>query len=160
MRAIENMQQALEAESKAKAETMRQKAKYESDIHELEISFDHANKANLELTKSCKKMQFEIKEMQDKYMEETNIASEYREQFSIAERRGNALHGELEESRTLLEQSDRGRRQAEADLADVNEQYQDLYNQHNSLTIMKRKLESEYHTMNVSIFLINIKIHL
>merc|ERR1711962_508246 len=89
--------------------------------------------------------------MQDKYMEEQNIASEYREQFSVAERRANSLHGELEESRTLLEQSDRGRRQAEADLYDVNEQYQDLFNQHNSLSIAKRKLEGEYQTLSADL---------
>merc|ERR1712180_504519 len=134
-KAIENMQSAYELEAKAKAETLRQKAKYEADIHELEISLDHSNKANLDLSKSVKKLHLEIKSMQDKYMEEQNIASEYREQFSVAERRANSLHGELEESRTLLEQSDRGRRQAEADLYDVNEQYQDLFNQHNSLSI-------------------------
>merc|ERR1712180_12438 len=122
-KAIENMQSTLEAESKAKAETLRLKKKLESDINELEISLDHSSKANFDLSKTSKKLHLEIKSMQDKYMEEQNIASEYREQFSVAERRANSLHGELEESRTLLEQSDRGRRQAEADLYDVNEQY-------------------------------------
>merc|ERR1719317_1056096 len=148
LKAIENMQVAYELEVKSKAETLRQKSKYEADIHELEISLDHSNKANLDLSKSVKKLHLEIKCMQDKYMEEQNIASEYREQFSVAERRANSLHGELEESRTLLEQSDHGRRQADADLMDVNEQYQDLMNQHNSLSIMKRKLEGEYQTMS------------
>merc|ERR1712042_25261 len=124
---------------------------YEADIHELEISLDHSAKANSDLGKTIKKVQIEIKDMGDKYMEENNLASEYREQFSVSERRGNANHGELEESRTLLEQSDRGRRQAEADLADVNEQYQDLYNQHNSLSIAKRKIESEYQTMSADL---------
>merc|ERR1711915_1134942 len=85
--------------------------------------------------------------MGDKYMEDYNKVSEMREQFSVAERRANAYYGELEESRTLLEQSDRGRRQAEADLYDKNEAYQDLYNQHNSLSIAKRKLESDYQTL-------------
>jgi len=151
LKAIENMQGALEAEAKAKAEALRQKAKYEADIHELEISFDHAEKANSDLTKTIKKVGLEIKDMQDKYMEEHNLASEYREQFSISERKGNSFHGELEESRTLLEQSDRGRRQAEADLADTNEQYQDLYNQHNSLSIAKRRIESEYQTMSADL---------
>merc|ERR1712142_1221630 len=151
LKAIENMQSALEAESKAKAEALRQYAKYQADIHELEISFDHAEKANADLSKTIKKVGLEIKDMQDKYMEEHNLASEYREQFSVAERRGNSLHGELEESRTLLEQSDRGRRQAEADLADTNEQYQDLYNQHNSLSIAKRRIESEYQTMSADL---------
>merc|ERR1711874_786936 len=139
LKAIENMQSAYELEAKAKAETLRQKAKYEADIHELEISLDHSSKANFDLSKSVKKLHLEIKSMQKKYLEEQNIASEYREQFSVAERRANSFHGELEESRTLLEQSDRGRRQAEAYLSDVNEQYTDLFNQHNSLSIVKRK---------------------
>merc|ERR1719317_68963 len=151
LKAIENMQVAYELEVKSKAEVLRQKSKYEADIHELEISLDHSNKANFDLSKSVKKLHLEIKSMQDKYMEEQNIASEYREQFSVAERRANSLHGELEESRTLLEQSDRGRRQADADLMDVNEQYQDLMNQHNSLSIMKRKLEGEYQTMSADL---------
>merc|ERR1711970_457728 len=147
LKAYENMQSALELEAKDKAEAQRQWAKYKADIHDLEISYDHTQKTYADLTKTVKKVQLEIKEMQDKYMEEHTLASEYREQFSVAERRGNSLYGELEESRTLLEQSDRGRRQAEADLADTNEQYTDLYNQHNALTVLKRKLESEYQTM-------------
>merc|ERR1712106_395361 len=106
LKAVENMQGALEAE--AKAEALRQKGKYEADIHELGISLDHSSKANSDLGKTIKKVQIEIKDMQDRYMEENNLASEYREQFSVCERRGNSLHGELEESRTLLEQSDRG----------------------------------------------------
>merc|ERR1712055_503808 len=116
LKAIENMQSALELEAKSKAEAQRQWAKYKADIHDLEISYDHTQKTHFDLSKTVKKVQLEIKDMQDKYMEEHNLASEYREQFSVAERRGNALYGELEESRTLLEQSDRGRRQAEADL--------------------------------------------
>merc|ERR1712168_1038616 len=119
--------------------------------NELEIALDHSNKSNSDLQKSIKKIHIEVKELQDRAMEEEHLASEYREQFSVSERRGNANHGELEESRTLLEQSDRGRRQAEADLADVNEQYQDLYNQHNSLSIAKRKIESEYQTMSADL---------
>merc|ERR1711872_862391 len=151
LKAVDNMQAAFEAESKAKAEALRQYAKYQADIHELKISYEHSEKANYDLNKTIKKVQLEIKDLQDKYMEEYNLASEYREQFSVAERRGNSLHGELEESRTLLEQSDRGRRQAEADLADTNEQYQDLYNQHNSLSIAKRRIESEYQTMSADL---------
>jgi len=151
-KAIENMQSSLEAEAKLKSEALRQKAKLEADINELEISFDCSNKANGDLSKTIKKVQIDIKDLQEKAMEEHNIASEYRDQFTVAERRANALHGELEESRTLLEQSDRGRRQAEADLADVHEQYQTLYNQNNSLSILKRKLESEYQTMSADLF--------
>merc|ERR1712106_6219 len=89
LKAVENMQGALEA----KAEALRQKGKYEADIHELGISLDHSSKANFDLGKTIKKVQIEIKDMQDKYMEENNLSSEYREQFSVSERRGNANHG-------------------------------------------------------------------
>ncbi|CAL4122396.1 unnamed protein product [Meganyctiphanes norvegica] len=150
-KAIESMQNALEAEAKAKAEALRMKKKLESDINELEISLDHTNKSNGDIGKQIKKVQNEIKELQDRALEEQHIASEYREQFGIAERRANALHGELEESRTLLEQSDRGRRQAEADLADVHEQLQTLSNQNSSLSVVKRKLESEIQTMHADL---------
>ena len=43
-----HMQASLEAESRAKAEALRIKKKLESDINELEIALDHANKANSE----------------------------------------------------------------------------------------------------------------
>merc|ERR1712106_489315 len=151
LKAVENMQGALEAESKAKAEALRQKGKYEADIHELEISLDHSSKANSDLGKTIKKVQIEIKDMQDRYMEENNLASEYREQFSVCERRGNANHGELEESRTLLEQSDRGRRQAEADLADGHEQVQNMSSANGLLTVAKRKLEGDLHTLHADL---------
>merc|ERR1711887_9017 len=150
-RAIDSLQSSLEAEAKGKAEALRMKKKLESDINELEIALDHSNKANSDLQKHIKKLQNDVKDMAARVEEEQRLASEYREQYGIAERRVNSLHGELEESRTLLEQSDRGRRQAEADLADVNEQYQDLYNQHNSLSISKRKIESEYQTMSADL---------
>ncbi|CAL4063540.1 unnamed protein product [Meganyctiphanes norvegica] len=150
-RAIESLQTSLEAEAKAKAEALRLKKKLESDINELEISIDHSNKANSDLQKTIKKVHIEIKDLQDRAMEEEHLASEYREQLGMAERRANALHGELEESRTLLEQSDRGRRQAEADLADVHEQLQTLSNQNNSLSLTKRKIEGELHTMQADL---------
>merc|ERR1719347_240438 len=47
-RALESMQASLEVESKGKAEALRLKKKLESDINELEIALDHANKANAE----------------------------------------------------------------------------------------------------------------
>merc|ERR1711887_506178 len=49
VRAMESMQASLWAESKAKAEALKDKKKLESDINELEISYDHANKANHDL---------------------------------------------------------------------------------------------------------------
>merc|ERR1719219_2432608 len=47
-RAMESMQASLEGENKAKTEALRIKKKLETDINELEIALDHANKANAE----------------------------------------------------------------------------------------------------------------
>jgi len=150
-RAIDSLQSSLEAEAKGRAEAIRMKKKLETDIHELELALDSANKANGDISKQIKKLNFDMKDYQERLSEEQRISSEYREQFGIAERRANGLHGELEESRTLLEQSDRGRRQAEADLADTNEQLQDLSNQNASLGVAKRKLEGEMQQMNADL---------
>ncbi|KAK8736475.1 hypothetical protein OTU49_005023 [Cherax quadricarinatus] len=150
-RAIDSMQASLEAEAKAKAEALRLKKKLESDINELEIALDHSNKANADLQKHIKKLQGEIKDLGIRVEEEQRLASEYREQYGIAERRANALNGELEESRTLLEQSDRGRRQAEADLAEATENIAGLAAQNASLNAAKRKLEGEMQTLHADL---------
>merc|ERR1711951_247074 len=47
-RAMDSMGASLEAEQRAKADALRIKKKLESDINELEIALDHANKANME----------------------------------------------------------------------------------------------------------------
>ncbi|KAK3877615.1 hypothetical protein Pcinc_017693 [Petrolisthes cinctipes] len=150
-RAIDSMQASLEAEAKAKAEALRLKKKLESDINELEIALDHSNKANTDLQKQIKKQINDIKDLQMRVEEEQRLASEYRDQFGIAERRANALNGELEESRTLLEQSDRGRRQAEAELAEAGEAIADLNAQTTSLGAAKRKLEGEMQTLHADL---------
>lgn len=148
---MDSMQATIEAESKAKAEALRQKKKLESDINELEISLDHSSKAHSDLQKTFKKLQMEYKDMELKVEEQHRIASEFRDQYNMAERRGNALQGELEESRSLLEQSDRGRRQAESDLADANSHLNELTSQCGDMSLAKRKVEGEIQTLQVRI---------
>lgn len=148
---MDSMQATIEAECKAKAEALRQKKKLESDINELEISLDHSSKAHSDLQKTFKKLQMECKDLELKVEEQHRIASEFRDQYNMAERRGNALQGELEESRSLLEQSDRGRRQAESDLADANDQLNELTSHCGDMSLAKRKVEGEIQTLQVSI---------
>ncbi|MPC23537.1 Myosin heavy chain, muscle [Portunus trituberculatus] len=71
----------------------------------------------------------------------------FREQYAGAERRANQINSELEESRTLLEQSDRGRRQAESNLLEANDQVSDLNAQYGALSVAKKKLEGEYQAL-------------
>ncbi|ROT68718.1 myosin heavy chain type a [Penaeus vannamei] len=135
---------SLEVEAKGKAEALRlKKKKLESDINELEIALDHANKANSDLQKHYKKIYDDIKGMEGRVKDEQRLASEYREQYGIAERRFNALYGELQESRTLLEQSDRGRRHAETELHDAHEQINNLTSTNAALTAPRGSLREK-----------------
>merc|ERR1719215_470060 len=107
-RAMESLQASLESEQRAKAEGLRIKKKLESDINEFEIALDHANKANNEALKSIKRYQGQFREAECAY-----------EKASLADRRANALQGEMEEARALLDSADRGKRQTEAELSEA-----------------------------------------
>jgi queuine/archaeosine tRNA-ribosyltransferase len=48
-------QASLEAEARAKEESLRIKKKLEADINEMEIALDHANKAHAEAKKAIKR---------------------------------------------------------------------------------------------------------
>merc|ERR1739844_764036 len=117
-RAMDSMGASLEAEQRAKADALRVKKKLEGEINELEIALDHANKANMEGQKSIKRYQGQFREAECAYAEEARIRQEMAEKASLAERRANALAGEMEEARSLLDSAERGKRQTEAELAE------------------------------------------
>ena len=54
---LDGLQNALEAETRAKTEALRLKKKLESDVLDLETALDHANAANMETQKSIKGIQ-------------------------------------------------------------------------------------------------------
>merc|ERR1711972_743853 len=118
-RAMDSLQASLEAESRAKAEALRIKKKLESDINELEIALDHSNKANSEAHKSIKRYQTQLREVEGNYEEESRQRREIAEKGALADRKANALQGEVEESRPLVDAADRGKKQAEMELADA-----------------------------------------
>merc|ERR1739846_10922 len=97
------MQASLEAESRAKSEALRIKKKLESDINELEIALDHSNKANSEAHKSIKRYQGQLRDTESLLEEELRQKMEIAEKAGLSDRKANALQGELEESRALLE---------------------------------------------------------
>merc|ERR1712038_1441645 len=63
-RAMDSLTASLEGEQRAKAEALRIKKKLESDINELEIALDHANKANSEGSKSVKRYQGQLRDVE------------------------------------------------------------------------------------------------
>ena len=67
-----------------------------------------------------------------------------------AERRAHSAQNALEETRTMLEQADRTRKQSEQDLCDTNEQLADVSCQNQGLNSSKRKLESDLADLKVN----------
>merc|ERR1711881_221611 len=118
-RAMDSLGASLEAEQRAKAEALRIKKKLESDINELEIALDHANKANSEGQKAIKRYQGTLRDTIQGFEDEARAKQEVMEQVGISERKANALSGEVEESRALLDSAERAKRQLDSELADA-----------------------------------------
>merc|ERR1712228_987064 len=103
----------------------RIKKKIEGDINELEIALDHANKANMEAQKSIKRYQGQLREAECGY-EEERARQNMMEKVSLSERRANALQGEMEEARSLLDSAERGKRQTEGELSEARNAVQEM----------------------------------
>merc|ERR1711963_809025 len=150
-RALESMQASLEAEARAKEEALRIKKKNEADINEMEIALDHANKAHSEGKKAMKRTHMQLGDVNAAIEEDRKIKNEVLEQCGLTERKANALSGELEESKALLEAAIRGQRQVEQELIDTREQVTDVSASNNSLGNAKRKLENDIHQMQADL---------
>ena len=170
-RALESMQASLEAEARAKEEALRIKKKNEADINEvksflhilvihmllpmftpqMEIALDHANKAHSEGKKAMKRTHMQLGDVNAAIEEERKIKNEVLEAYGLTERKVNAMNGELEESKALLEAAIRGQRQVEQELIDTREQVTDVSASNNSLGNAKRKLENDIHQMQADL---------
>merc|ERR1719249_488568 len=148
---MESMQASLEAEVRSKSEALRLKKKLESDINELEIALDHANKANAEANKAIKRYQGQLRDVESQYEEESRQRREIVEKGGLAERRANALSGELEESRSLLDSADRGKKQAEMELSEARQAVNDMTTINSKAGGERRHVESAVHTMHAEI---------
>ncbi len=145
------MQASLDAENRAKTEALRIKKKLESDINELEIALDHANKANAEAHKAIKRYQGQLRDTETAYEEEARQRQAIADRAGLAERKANALQGELEEARALLDSADRGKKQCDMELADARSAVNDMTAINSKASAEKRQLESAIHTMHAEI---------
>merc|ERR1719245_2296891 len=150
-RAMESLQASLESEQRAKAEGLRIKKKLESDINEFEIALDHANKANNEALKSIKRYQGQLREAETQYEEACRLRQEMSEKASLSDRRANALQGEVEEARALLDSAERGKRQTEAELGDARNAVNEMNSINSRASGDKRRVEGSLHTMQAEI---------
>merc|ERR1711936_1538525 len=150
-RAMDSLAASLEGEQRAKADALRVKKKLESDINELEIALDHANKANIEGQKAVKRYQGSLRDTIQSYEDETRSRQQITEAVGIAERKANALYGEVEESRALLDSADRAKRQTDADLADARNAINEMQVINSKAMHDKRNVESMIHTLQAEI---------
>merc|ERR1711935_332082 len=142
---------SYESEQRAKAEALRIKKKLETDINELEIALDHANRANAEAQKAIKRYQAQLREVEGLLEEENRQRREIAEKAGLADRRANALAGELEESRALLDSAERGKQQADMELVEARGAVNDMTTINSKASADKRHLESAIHTMHAEI---------
>merc|ERR1719458_782324 len=145
------MQASLETEQRNKGETLRVKKKLEGEINELEIALDHSNKANSEAQKSIKRYQGQCREAEFSYEEASRVRQEMAEQASLAERRANALQGEMEEARALLDSAERGKRHTEAELGESRNAVNEMTTVNSRANAEKRRMEGSVHTMQAEI---------
>merc|ERR1712241_212797 len=150
-RAMDSMGASLEAEQRAKADALRIKKKLESDINELEIALDHANKANMEGQKAIKRYQGSLRDTIQAYEDESRSRQQITEAVGIAERKANALGGEVEESRALLDSADRAKKQLDNDLADARNAVNEMQVINSKAMHDKSNVESMIHTLQAEI---------
>merc|ERR1711997_611751 len=70
---------------------------------------------------------------------------------SLADRRANALQGEMEEARALLDSAERGKRQTENELTESRAAVNEMNNVNSRAAGDKRRLEAAVHTLQAEI---------
>merc|ERR1711923_187936 len=134
-----------------KEEALRIKKKYEADINEMEIALDHANKAHSEAKKAIKRTHMQLSDVNSAIEEERKIKNEVCEQLGLTDRKANAISGELEESKALLDAAIRGQRTVEQELIDTRDHLTEMNASNTSLTNARRKLENDIHQMQADL---------
>merc|ERR1719260_325247 len=101
--------------------------------------------------KAIKRYQGQFREAECAYEEEQRARQELMEKVSLSERRANALQGEMEEARSLLDSADRGKRQTETELSESRNAVQEMTSINSKASAEKRSLEGAVHTMHAEI---------
>ncbi|XP_048122942.1 myosin-7-like [Alosa alosa] len=142
-RVVDTLQTSLESETAAGNEALRVKKKMEGDLNEMEIQLSQANRQASEAQKQLKGLHGHLKDAQLQLGDALRGSDDLKENIAIVERRNNLLQAELDELRSLVEQTERGRKLAEQELLDVSERVQLLHSQNTSLLNQKKKLEGD-----------------
>uniref|UniRef100_A0A674BPA0 Myosin heavy chain 6 n=1 Tax=Salmo trutta TaxID=8032 RepID=A0A674BPA0_SALTR len=118
-RVVDTLQSSLESETRSRNEALRLKKKMEGDLNEMEIQLSQANRQAGEAQKQLKGLHAHLKDSQLQLDDALRGGDDLKENIAIVERRNNLMQAELDELRSLVEQTERGRKLAEQELMDV-----------------------------------------
>lgn len=133
----------IEAETKLKTEVQRIKKKFQMHITELEMALDVANHTNLDLQKTIKRQSLQLTEITAAYEDIQRQLQTTMDQYNIAQRRIQALSGELEELRVNYEQALRCKKAVELQYEESQTRNSELSTINLSLQNTRAKIEAE-----------------
>ncbi|KAL2091272.1 hypothetical protein ACEWY4_013535 [Coilia grayii] len=142
-RVIDSMQTTLDSEVRSRNDALRIKKKMEGDLNEMEVQLSHANRQAAEAQKQLRNIQGQLKDAQLHLDDAVRGQEDMKEQVAMVERRNGLMMAEIEELRSALEQTERGRKVAEQELVDASERVGLLHSQNTSLLNTKKKLEAD-----------------
>ena len=144
-RLIDSLQTSLDAEIKARSESIRAKKKLEGELADLEIQLAHANRVSSDACRQAKELQAQVKDLEVRIDDTERTVEGMKEEYAIKIRRSEMLTTEIEELRANIEQCDRARKMAEGELVESRDRANLLHAQNTSLINQKRKAERELH---------------
>merc|ERR1712152_59105 len=83
--------------------------------------------------------------------EASRVRQEMAEKASLADRRANALQGEMEEARALLDSAERGKKQTDAELGEARSAVNEMTTVNSRASGEKRSIEGAVHTLHAEI---------
>merc|ERR1712200_309017 len=101
--------------------------------------------------KAIKRYQGTLRDTIQGYEDEARSRQQVMEQVGISERKANALSGEVEESRALLDSAERAKRQLDSELADARNAVNEMGVINSRAMHDKRNVESMIHTLQAEI---------
>ncbi|CAF2747637.1 unnamed protein product [Rotaria sp. Silwood2] len=141
---LEQMQaQMEEIEVRYKTEVSRIKSKLQNEIDEIRIRYDSLKKIKSEMENHLKKLQANIKEAQDRLIEEQTAHAATRELLNASEKRFSLIRVEIEELRVLLDRSEKARKTTELELHDSEQRLTEATSLANRAIAERKKFEAD-----------------
>ncbi|XP_050019390.1 myosin-15 [Alexandromys fortis] len=141
--ALTSLQSGLDSEALGRIEATQMRKKMEGNLKEMEIQLCAANRQVSQTTRALGQLQGQMKELQQQLDDSMYQNKDLKEQVSLAEQRNTLLQSELEELRSLQEQTERGYKLAEKELLEATEKINLFHTQNTGLLSQKKKLEAD-----------------